>query len=122
MKQTYETGLRGEKTAEDYLQKSSGMVCLERRYRTKAGEIDLIMREGETLVFVEVKTRRNEAPGMGLMAVNAAKQRRISRAAVLYLMEHHALNLPVRFDLVEICGDQILHIPNAFQPGGIFYR
>ena len=56
MKATYETGVRGEEIAEAYLTQM-GMRCLERRYREKPGEIDLIMEDGECLVFVEVKTR-----------------------------------------------------------------
>jgi len=122
MKTTYETGLRGENTAEAWLTREKGMVCLERRYRAKAGEIDLIMLEGETVVFVEVKTRKNAAPGTGLAAVDARKQRRIAGGAQLYLMKKGWLNRQIRFDLVEINGEQVLHIPNAFQPGGMFYH
>ena len=57
MKTTYQTGLAGELQAEEWLIRNRGMKTLERRYRTKAGEIDLIMAEGNTVVFVEVKTR-----------------------------------------------------------------
>ncbi len=121
MKATYETGVHGEEIAEDYLTKK-GMVCLERRYREKCGEIDLIMRDGHTLVFVEVKSRfSSAAPGTGLMAVNAAKQRRLARTAMLYLMRHKAQRSPVRFDVLEINRDGVIHIPNAFQPGGMFF-
>ena len=78
MKQTYETGLKGEETAEAYLRHTRKMVSMERRYRNKCGEIDLIMRDGATIVFVEVKTRKTGAPGTGMMTVNAAKQKRIA--------------------------------------------
>ena len=54
MKQTYETGLQGENTAEAYLHDRLGMICLERRYRTHCGEIDLIMLDRDTIVFVEI--------------------------------------------------------------------
>ncbi len=121
MKQTYETGLRGEETAEEYLT-GKGMACLERRYRSRCGEIDLIMQDGETIVFVEVKTRRNGAPGSGMMSVNAAKQRRVTNAAMLYLMNSRLLGRPVRFDVVEINSDRLIHVRDAFQPGGMFYR
>ena len=122
MKQTYETGLQGENTAEAYLHNQLGMTCLERRFRTHCGEIDLIMLDGNTVVFVEVKTRLTGAPGQGLMSVTEEKQKRISRAAVLYLMKSRLLNSPVRFDVIEIRPDSVRHVPNAFQPGGMFYR
>lgn len=122
MKTTYETGLRGENAAEEWLSREKGMVCLERRYRTRAGEIDLIMRDGDAIVFVEVKTRRTAEPGLGLAAVDGRKQRRIANGARLYLMARGWLNREVRFDLVEINRESILHIPNAFQPGGMFYH
>ena len=122
MKQTYETGILGENAAEEYLCREKGMVCLERRYRTKSAEIDLIMLDRDTVVFVEVKTRRTGNPGAGLMTVNAAKQKRIARGAVLYLMSRHLLNRSVRFDVVEINRENLIHIPNAFQPYGKFYH
>lgn len=122
MKQTYETGLKGEEAAENYLQETRGMICRERRYRSKCGEIDLIMQEGQTIVFVEVKTRLTASPGMGMMSVNETKQKRIARAAVLYLSSTKQMNMPVRFDVIEITRDSIIHIPNAFQPGRMFYR
>ena len=122
MKQTYETGILGEIAAETYLCGKCGMICLERRYRTKSAEIDLIMQDQDTLVFVEVKTRSKGKPGDGLQTVNAAKQKRISRGAMLYLMKHHNLNQSVRFDVVEVNRENIIHIPNAFQPGGMFFR
>ena len=98
------------------------MICRERRYRSKCGEIDLIMQEGQTIVFVEVKTRLTASPGMGMMSVNETKQKRIARAAVLYLSSTKQMNMPVRFDVIEITRDSIIHIPNAFQPGRMFYR
>lgn len=122
MKQTYETGLEGEETAEAYLHTARGMICMERRYRNRCGEIDLIMRDGETIVFVEVKTRKTGSPGAGMMTVNAAKQKRIARASALYLMSTRQLSCPIRFDVVEVNPDSVLHVPDAFQPGGMFYR
>ncbi len=122
MKQTYETGLWGEDAAETYLTKERGMICLERRYRTKAGEIDLILLDGETVVFTEVKTRETGDPGNGLSAVNIRKQKRIVNAALLFLMRKKWMERPVRFDVVEICRGEILYVPNAFQPYGHFYH
>ena len=121
MKQTYQTGVSGELAAEKYLCEIEGMICLERRYRTRGGEIDLVMLAGDMIVFVEVKTRKTGSQGNGLLSVNAAKQKRVAKAAMLYLMNRHWLNRAVRFDVVEIHPEGILHVPNAFQPGGIFY-
>ncbi len=122
MKQTYQTGVNGEREAEAYLCDEKGMQCLERRFRSRHGEIDLILRDGETIVFAEVKTRKSGVEGSGLMSVTPAKQKRIAQAATVYLMTHHQLNFPVRFDVIEIFQERITYIPNAFQPGGVFYR
>ena len=122
MKQTYQTGVNGEREAEAYLCDEKGMQCLERRFRSRNGEIDLILRDGETIVFAEVKTRKSGVEGSGLMSVTPAKQKRIAQAATVYLMTHHQLNFPVRFDVIEIFQGRITYIPNAFQPGGVFYR
>ena len=120
MKMTYQTGLTGERTAAEWLKKKAGMKLLESRHRNRAGEIDLIMLDRETIVFVEVKTRRTGETGNGLSAVNLAKQKRITQAATLYLMQKNWLRKAVRFDLVEIHGFEVIHIPNAFQPYGKF--
>lgn len=123
MKNTYETGLAGESGAEEWLREKRGMQVLERRLRTKAGEVDLVMLEGDTVVFVEVKTRMKAAPGQGMLAVNAAKQRRIVNAAMLYLMKKRWLNRPVRFDVVEVRPGTVTHVPNAFQmDNGMFFE
>ena len=118
MKDTYETGLRGEKAAEEFLTEKYGMILLEHRFRAKCGEIDLIMSDGDTTVFVEVKTRSTGKTGEGLSAVSYEKQKRIARAASLYLMQKKRIWQPVRFDLIEIIGEEILYLPNAFQPYG----
>ena len=122
MKKTYETGLQGEYTAESFLHGKYGMITLERRYRTKCGEIDLIMLDGNTIVFVEVKTRKTGAPGDGLMSVNTSKQKRITQGAILYLVSHRMMNRQVRFDVVEVKPGNVIYIPDAFQPGGMFYH
>lgn len=115
MKQ-YDKGLNGERLAESYLSEQ-GMLCIERRYRGQDGEIDLVMRDGETIVMVEVKFRPNGRAGVGLMAVTPSKQRRMLHAARSFLLEREWMDVPVRFDVVEITADGILHIPNAFMPG-----
>ena len=122
MKKTYETGLWGEDEAEKYLTREKGMKCLEHRYRNKAGEIDLILMDRGTVVFAEVKTRTTGDRGNGLAAVNVTKQKRIMNAAILYLMKMKWMDRPIRFDLIEIHGNDILHVPNAFQPYGDYYH
>ena len=122
MKQTYETGISGEQQAAEWLIRKYGMKVIEQRCRTKAGEIDLIMLDGETVVFVEVKTRLRADAGIGIMAVDKRKQRRITNASVLYLLRKGWKNRAVRYDIVEVRPDGILYVPNAFQPRGVFYR
>ena len=81
------------------------------------------MLDGETIVFVEVKTRLRAAAGEGLMAVDRKKQKRITNASILYLLKKGWKNRAVRYDIIEVRRDGILYIPNAFQPGGgLFYR
>lgn len=109
----YDSGLNGEAVAEQYFLRS-GMQLLERRYRGADGEIDLIMQDGETIVFAEVKARPCKRQGDGLIAVTPSKQKRMTHAALVYLAEHDCLDSPVRFDAIEITRDGILHIPNAF--------
>lgn len=114
MKQ-YDTGIAGESLAEQYLC-GLGMTCLARRYRGEDGEIDLVMQDGDAIVFVEVKSRPNASRGAGLMAVTPAKQRRMAHAALHFLVHRELLDSPVRFDVVEISGRGVLHVPNAFMP------
>jgi putative endonuclease len=79
-----------------------GYAILERRYRTRYGEIDIVARVGGSLVFVEVKTRVSGEFGGGEEAVTVAKQRRIVRMAIDYLTRHELLDRPCRFDVVTI--------------------
>ena len=122
MKTSYQTGVIGEVTAAEWLKKYAGMKLLESRYRNKAGEIDLIMTDQDTIVFIEVKTRMHAPPGTGLLAVDRKKQQRIARAAALYLAEKHLVKKAVRFDVAEVTASDVNYVPNAFQPGSMFYR
>jgi putative endonuclease len=79
-----------------------GYAILARRYRTRYGEIDVIARERETVVFVEVKARCDEAFGGGGAAVTGWKQQRIVRMATDYLARHGLLDAPCRFDVVTV--------------------
>jgi putative endonuclease len=113
------TGVWGEREAEKFLA-AKGYGILSRRFRvTVRDEVDLVARDGEILVFVEVKTRKTESFGRPLTAVDRKKRHVMSRAAVRYL---HRLGKPVnfRFDVVEVIGSReagnplIRHIENAF--------
>jgi putative endonuclease len=87
------------------LLQARGLSLLARNYRCRLGEIDLVMRDGDALVFVEVRARGSQQHGGAAASVDAHKQRRIQRAARHYLMTHpHAAELPARFDVVAISG------------------
>ncbi len=96
-------GRAGEDAAARFLS-SLGYRILARRYRVRAGEIDLVAEEGGTLVFVEVKTRSSLRWGSPGEAVDLRKRRRMARAAALYLSRVGAAERPCRFDIVEILG------------------
>lgn len=91
-------GWRGEDAALAYLEKK-GWKLLQRHFRTRQGEIDLVMREGKTLVFIEVKTRLSHAFGAPEESVTGQKLERMQAAAETYLARH-PWNGPVRMDVV----------------------
>jgi putative endonuclease len=116
---TKATGDAAESRALAWLQ-ARGLQLVERNYRVargpgaRGGEIDLILRERDgTLVFVEVRSRRDAAHGGAAASVGAAKQRALVFAAQHYLMRLASLP-PCRFDLVAIDGDRVEWIPAAF--------
>jgi putative endonuclease len=94
-------GRRAEEIAARFLEKRS-LSVVERNYRCKAGEIDLICRDGATLVFVEVRLRRNDAFGGAAASVTQAKQRKIARAAQNYLAAKRKTGVACRFDCVAL--------------------
>lgn len=113
MTNRHASGLAGEQAAEVYLT-AKGMTVLERRYRASDGEIDLILQDGETIVFCEVKARPSGGRGAGLLAVTPAKQRRMTHAALAFLAQREWMERHVRFDVVEMTSQGILYVPNAF--------
>lgn len=114
-------GRQGEKLARRFLRKR-GYRLLAENYATQGGEIDLVMDDNGTLVFVEVKTRSTEGFAPAQLAVNAAKQRRLWRAARHLLLTHNLDGRPLRFDVVAVVATPgrgkpvIRHYPNAFVP------
>jgi putative endonuclease len=98
-----------------------GYAILARRYRRRSGELDIIARDGPTIVFVEVKARESCAFGEPADAVTPLKRRRIVRLALNYLMRHHLAAAPCRFDVVAITFDaappRVELFQNAFDAG-----
>jgi putative endonuclease len=93
---------------------AQGLTLVQRNYRCRGGEIDLIMRDGGTLVFVEVRYRRSERFGGAIASIDRRKQARLTAAAGYYLQRHPS-PLPCRFDVVAIgAGDRVDWIRNAF--------
>lgn len=95
------TGKSGEDLAAAWL-KEKGMRIVARNFRCSGGEIDLIVNDHGTLVFVEVKTRSTANYGLPGQAVDSKKTRKIIRAAMTYLSTHHAWQRPCRFDFVGV--------------------
>lgn len=110
-----ETGKNKEKLAEEYLKKQ-GYFIISKNYRVRQGEIDIVAREREQIIFVEVKYRSKASCGNPLEAVGIKKQKQISRVALFYLYQNKISidNTPIRFDVIGILGDEIVHIKNAF--------
>jgi putative endonuclease len=79
-----------------------GYAILARRYRRRAGELDIIARDGPTVVFVEVKARAGREFGDAVDAVTSLKRRRMTRVALQYLVRHRLTHCPCRFDVVSI--------------------
>jgi len=94
-------GISGENLACDELRRR-GYAILERRYRTRFGEIDIVAREGKTIVFVEVKARDGREFGEAAEAVTGFKRRRMTQIALDYMTRHRLSNRPCRFDVVSI--------------------
>ncbi len=106
----WKKGLLGEKTAERFLKKE-GFRLLERRWRCAGGEADLIMRDGDTVVFVEVKYRPEGREGDGAAAVTDDKMRRLSRCADAYMTRFP--DLFARIDILEITSDGPRHLKDV---------
>jgi len=112
------TGKEGEDIAAHYLSER-GYRVLVRNYRTKSGEIDIIAREGNTLVFIEVKARSGTRFGLPQDAVDLRKQARLSRVASGYLRHKAVIPCDCRFDVVAVMGRgekmKVELIRNAFE-------
>jgi putative endonuclease len=114
-------GAAGESLACRYLQ-ARGFAVVARNFRCRSGEVDVVARQGDTTVFVEVKERRGRSHGQAYEAVTFGKRRRIIRAARLFAAARGLSDTPLRFDVVSIDwvdGEpHIRHEPGAFDAAG----
>jgi putative endonuclease len=116
-------GQRGEAAAERYLRRC-GHKIVARQQRSQSGELDLVTVDRRTVVFVEVKTRESHAAGHPAEAVDAEKQRRLTRLALVFLKRHGLLEYATRFDVVAVTWPEgsrqpvIEHYENAFEAAG----
>lgn len=111
-------GTYWEQVAQSYIEKH-GLTLLERNFTVKAGEIDLVMKEANTYVFVEVKYRQSNHYGGAIEAVGYKKQEKIRRSAAIFLQQKglNAYNTACRFDVIAINGSanpEITWLKNAF--------
>lgn len=111
-------GQLGERAAKRHLRRQ-GLKFLVANFRSQRGEIDLVCREKDCLVFVEVKTRSSEEWTRPAAAVNAERRRRLSRAALDYLRLIKNPQMKIRFDIVEVLLTdgrvrEVRHLPNTF--------
>ncbi len=112
-------GRRGERAARRHLQ-AAGMKFLTANFKSARGEIDLVFRDGDCLVFVEVKTRSSEEWGRPAAAVDRERRGRLTRAGLDYLRLLKHPPVKVRFDVVEVLlaegeVNEIRHLPNCFE-------
>jgi putative endonuclease len=116
-------GRRGERRAATFLTQN-GYKIVGRSVANRFGEIDLIALDGDTIVFVEVRTRRSTDAGHPAESVTEAKQSRLTRAALAFLKQNGLLERRSRFDVVAViwpddgAAAQIEHYKNAFEPVG----
>ena len=115
-------GVQGERTAIAFLT-SCGWSVEAHRFKLGRHDVDLVIRKGRTVAFVEVKTRRSTVCGTGLEAVSRRKQRDIARVASVWVLRHGRPEDEYRFDLVAVGGrtgsaPAVEHVPDAWRPVG----
>ncbi|MBI2387422.1 MAG: YraN family protein [Elusimicrobia bacterium] len=111
-----ETGRAAEDAAAELL-RAKGMTVVERNFRAKVGEIDLVARDKDEIVFVEVRARASSSFGGAAASVGGAKRRKLIKAAQLWL-QARAWTGPCRFDVVALDAGTASHIPAAFDGSG----
>ena len=118
-------GEKGEQIAVNFLRRL-GYQIAQQNYRCRQGEIDIIAKDGATLVFIEVKTKAQAAFGAPQAMVTPTKQKTITQVAMRYVQQHHFLNTALRFDVIGITflsngRTEVEHFPAAFTPSGAFF-
>ena len=110
-------GRLGEESARREIERL-GYTCVVQNYRCPLGELDLIARDGDTLVFIEIKTRKGRSLGYAKEAVNRRKRRQLSRVALAYMKENGCSDAKSRFDVVAVSflgrREEIEVVRNAF--------
>ena len=113
-----ELGRRGEELALNKI-KRLGYTCIARNYRCALGEVDLIAKDGDTLVFIETKTRKGASLAYAKEAIDARKRRQLSKVALAFMKANNCCEVKSRFDVVAVSlqGNQerIEVIKNAFE-------
>ncbi len=112
-------GHAAEDQAKIYLERK-GYHFLAANHRTRFGEVDLVMEQGETVVFVEVRERSDSAFGSPVETVTKKKQARIAKAGIAYVKAQGLARRPLRFDIVAVQDARLTHIENAFVPS-VYY-
>jgi putative endonuclease len=116
MQDIHNIGQQAESLACQYLEKK-GLTLLSRNYRCATGEIDLVMRDTSTVIFVEVRKRSSDHFATPVESVNLTKQRKLAKTACHYLLKHRWFDkVDCRFDIIGISNDQIEWIQDAFSP------
>ena len=108
-------GRYGEEIATQYLNKLKYKI-IDRNFSCHFGERDIVAWDGHSVVFIEVKARKDGKFGMPREAVNWRKQQTIVKCANYWLYKNKQTGVPARFDVVEIMGDTVNHIIDAFRP------
>ena len=111
-----ETGRQAEELAASFLQ-AKGLSIVEKNFRAKVGEIDIVAKDGEELVFVEVRARASRDFGGAAASVGGAKRRKLIRAARVWLAAR-GWDGACRFDVVAVDGGNLEHLPAAFDASG----
>lgn len=107
-----EKGRQAEESAARFL-KSHGYLILERNFRWKGGEIDIIAQKNDLIIFVEVRARSSIDFGTAAETVGNTKREKIRKSAILYIQKKN-LDCPLRFDIIAFDGNSMEHIENAF--------
>ncbi len=106
-------GSEGEELAVRFL-RGAGCSIVTTNYTCKIGEIDIIAKEGDTVLFIEVKWRKDIKMGRPSEAVHYHKQMKIMKSAMIYAQKYHLYEKPMRFDVIEIIGEEVCWLKNAF--------